>query len=323
MKILTIGGAVQDTTINTKEGQLIKNSKDLTRQKLLAFEFGAKVNIPDVEFFFGGGASNTAINFANLGENVHTLICVGEDGVGQAIVKNLKEKSIKTNLIQTSEKVSGFSFVINAKNLGEEHTLFTHRGANEDLKIELDELTKNKFDLIYLSSLSGKGHKNNLPKVFNYKKRYKDTQIAWNPGNLQIKLGLNNLKQFLETTDFVIVNKDEAIELCMSVEKETTNPRDLLKKIREYCPNTIVITDGSNGAYCYHEKEIHYTSSCSVNVKDTTGVGDAFGSTFVWAMLNHYIPEKSLEIAIKNACSVLQHTGAQLGFLKASSLKIR
>ena len=320
LKILTIGGATQDITFNTQEGKLINNSQDLIRQKLIAFEFGAKINIPEINFFFGGGATNTAVNFVNLANKVSTLVCLGEDNIGQAFLKNLKEKKIKTNLIQTSTKPSGLSVVINAKNLGEEHTLFTYRGANEVLKIELDKLTQTEYDLIYLTSLSGKNHKNNLTKIFNYKKRFKNTNIAWNPGNLQIQLGLKNLKQFLENTNFLIINKDEAIELCLSVGEKITNPRDLLKKLAEYCPQTVVITDGSNGAYCLHQKKVYYSASCHVKIKDTTGVGDAFGSTFVWAMLNNFDTEKSLEMAIKNACSVLQHSGAQFGLLGRSLL---
>ena len=43
--IITIGGATEDITFYTSEGVLINNKKDLTNQKLLAFEYGAKVKI--------------------------------------------------------------------------------------------------------------------------------------------------------------------------------------------------------------------------------------------------------------------------------------
>ena len=319
LKILTIGGATQDITFSTDSVVLKNNPQDLTRQKLMSFEFGAKINIDSVNFNFGGGASNTAINFANLNNSVSTLICLGEDSIGQAILKNLKNNKINTSLIQFSENTSGLSFVINAKNLTNEHTLFTHRGSNEELKIDLDILEKKKFDLIYLASLSGKKHSTTLLKIFKYKNKSLKNKIAWNPGNLQIKLGIKNLKPYLLQTDILILNKDESIEICMEVDynKNTlNNPRELLKILAEYCKGTIVITNGHNGAYCISENKIYYEPSCRVKAKDTTGVGDAFGSTFAWALLKtNFNIQKSLQLAIKNACSVLQNVGAQHGFI--------
>jgi len=46
---------------------LIDNKQDILRQKLLAFEYGAKINSEKVVHGFGGGAANTAVSFASLG----------------------------------------------------------------------------------------------------------------------------------------------------------------------------------------------------------------------------------------------------------------
>ncbi|KKR32035.1 MAG: hypothetical protein UT64_C0044G0012 [Candidatus Falkowbacteria bacterium GW2011_GWF2_39_8] len=40
---ITIGGATEDMMIFTDEGILFDNKKDILRQKLLAFEYGAKI----------------------------------------------------------------------------------------------------------------------------------------------------------------------------------------------------------------------------------------------------------------------------------------
>ncbi len=352
MKILTIGGATQDITFQTKEGVLIKNPQDLFRQQLLGFELKAKINIKQADFSFGGGAANTAVNFARLGNSVTTLICVSNDAIGQEIIKNLKEHKVKIDLIQkldekksslasTSISRSGLSFVINAKHLEQEHILFTYRGTNDNLKIDLDQLigrTNNrtqKFDLIYLTSLSGCNAKNNLNKIFRYKNKLpKDkTKIVWNPGNEQIGLRLRELKRYLNATDIFIVNKDEGMEICCvnqrsvisdqekQINKKMINPRDLLKKLSEHCPKIIAITDGDNGAYCYYDKHIYFEPAIKIKEKDTTGVGDAFGSTFSWALeYTNYNIQKSLQMAIKNAGAVLKKVGAQNGLLSRTEL---
>ena len=53
--MITIGGATEDITFYTAEGLLINNKKDLTKQKLLAFEYGAKIKIDKSFSGFGGG----------------------------------------------------------------------------------------------------------------------------------------------------------------------------------------------------------------------------------------------------------------------------
>jgi len=253
--------------------------------------------------------------------------------------------------VQTSdEQKSGLSFIINAKNLEQEHVLFTHRGANEDLKIDQDELRDHKFDLIYLTSLSGKNARSNLAKIFRYKNAMRHglekPKIAWNPGNLQIKLGLDGLKTYLDSIDIFIINKDEAIEICHktqntinnkqeNINKKLISPRDLLKKISKYCDGVIVITDGDNGAYAFYKNpvkslrshgagKLYFEPALKIKEKDTTGVGDAFGSTFSWAVnYTNYDIQKSLQIAIKNAGAVLKEVGAQNGLLGKTKLMER
>ena len=46
--IIAIGGAVEDITFYTNEGVLLDNQKNLFKQKLLAFEYGAKIKIDNI-----------------------------------------------------------------------------------------------------------------------------------------------------------------------------------------------------------------------------------------------------------------------------------
>ena len=323
LKVLVVGGLVKDVTFQTKEGVLVENGKDLIRQKLLGFEFGAKLKIDlDVaEFGFGGGAGNVATSLSKLGVKVSVLAAVGDDSVGSEIVKDLKVNKVDVGLVQRNSLPSGMSVVVRARNLADEHVLFTYRGANEDLKIDLDELLKKKFDLIYVSSLSGRSAKNSLAKIFRYKQKNKQVKIAWNPGGEQIAQGLNYLKAYLKNTDVLVVNKDEAIELCLSKNnfggqnKRINNPHELMNILAEFASGVAVVTDGANGAFARFAGKEYFSVAGKIRVKDTTGVGDAFGSTFVWAYYQKTEEdvERSMELAIKNACNVLKEVGARNG----------
>jgi ribokinase len=321
LTFLTIGGVTQDITFHSKEGILIDNKKDPLRQKLLSFEFGAKINVADAGFSFGGGAGNAAVCLARLGNKVSIFSAVGADLAGRAIISNLKKEKINTKHIFLSDLASGLSFIVAHKSpAGEDHVLFTFRGANEDLKIDARGFEQIKPDWIYLSSLSGKNWRSVLTKIFALRQK-QENYLAWNPGNLQLQAGLRQLKQYLALTDVLFLNKDEAIELLLPEFKGVTNPRKLLPLLRNYCPGILVITDGINGAYALADKNIYFQPVVEVKKKDTVGVGDAFGSTFVWA-LNHFSKDidLALQAAMINSASVVSQPGAEEGLLRKEEL---
>lgn len=321
LKFLTIGGVTEDFTLQDKNGILIDNRKDPTKQKLLAFEFGAKINVADISFTFGGGAGNAAVSLARLGSSVAIFSAVGKDLSGKAIVANLKKEKVNTRHLSFSELPSGLSFVIAHKTpLSEDHVLFTYRGANEDIKIDARAFEQIKPDWIYLSSLSGKNWQQTLTKVFGLRQKA-ENYLAWNPGNLQLAAGLPRLKQFLSLTDVLILNKDEAVELLLPNLKGVANVRKLLPLLRNYCPGILVITDGINGAYAMKDREIFFQPVNEIKKKDTVGVGDAFGSTFVWA-LNEFEKDidQALQAAIINSAAVISCPGAEDGLLTKEEL---
>lgn len=321
LTFLTIGGATQDITFHSKAGVFVDNKKDPTKQKLLGFEFGAKINVADANFSFGGGAANTAVCLSRLGNKVSIFTAVGKDLSGKAIINNLKKEKVNTKHISFSDLPSGLSFVVAHKSpAGEDHVLFTFRGANEDLKIDARAYEQIKPDWVYVSSLSGKNWQQILTRIFALRQK-QENYLAWNPGNLQLQAGLSRLKQYLALTDVLLLNKDEAIELLVPQLKGVANPRKLLPLLRNYCPGILVITDGINGAYAMYGKNIFFQPIKEIKKKDTVGVGDAFDSTFVWA-LNYFNKDidLALQAAMINSAFVVSLPGAEEGLLKKEEL---
>ena len=79
----------------------------------------------------------------------------------------------------------------------------------------------------------------------------------------------------------------------------------------------MIITRGKHGADAYDgEKFYHQDILREKRRMDTTGVGDAFGSTFV-AGLEIYNGDiqKAMYLSVKNTASVIGQQGAQNGLL--------
>lgn len=320
---LTIGGATEDITFYTNEATMIDNKKDILRQKLMAFEYGAKLNVEKSYSTFGGGAANAAVTLAKLGFRVGAVVAVGGDNRGKDIVNNLKKRQVRTNLVQKRPDIeTGFTFFIVGRD--KEHIGFSNRAANQKLAVgskELKEMNASKW--IYLTSLSGRWEPV-LSNVFKTK-----ANIAWNPGHVQLHAGFKALEKYLAKTGMLTVNKDEAIELVVSNAEYRNknnyflnNSKNLLKIIKGYGPKVVVVTNGPFGADAYDGKDFYHQDIVVAKKRiDTTGVGDAFGSTFV-AGLEIFKGDiaKSMYAAIKNAAAVIGEQGAQNGQLRREEL---
>ncbi|MCK4554641.1 hypothetical protein KAU19_06830 [Candidatus Parcubacteria bacterium] len=325
--VITIGGVTEDITFYTKEGILIENKEDILRQKLLAFEYGAKIKIDKSYSTFGGGAANAAVCLARLGLKIASLVAVGKDERGKRILQNLEKRKVDISLAQKLEDIeSGFSFLLVGQS--NEHVVFSNRAANTQLAITNYELQILKnTNWVYMTSLSGKW-RDVLNGVFSVQ----GVKIAWNPGHIQLHLGVKAIGRYLNRVKVLIINKDEAIELVVSDKKHAkkdnkflNNMRNLLKIIHGFGPEIIVVTNGRFGADAYDGNKFYHQEVIREKKRmDTTGVGDAFGSSFI-AGLELYKGniKKAMELGAKNTSSVISKQGAQNGLLKIADLRYR
>jgi sugar/nucleoside kinase (ribokinase family) len=317
---VVVGGATRDFMFYDNSGKFLFTPENLTQERSLCFEYGAKINVEKTYFTFGGGGANVAVNLAKQGFKTAILTAVGDDENGQAMVNNLQQAGVATRFVERpKDKLSGFSFILTAGQ-EKEHVIFYYDGAKNNLVVSPRVLRKMKSKWFYLASLSGSNWREILNNIFNQK-----TKLAWNPGAQQLKAGYYKLKDYLEKADVLIVNKDEATELVLSLAanrragEKIKQVKFLLKALKKMGPKTVLITEGSQGAGVYDGHNF-YQQKAKFNFKktvDTTGVGDCFNSTFV-AGLEKFDGDikKALSCAAKNAAAVVTKVGAQNGLIK-------
>ncbi len=320
---ISVGGVTEDVIFFTKEGLVLNNKKDLLRQKLLAFEYGAKINITKSYSCFGGGASNTAVNLAKIGFKVSCLANIGRDVRGQKVLDNLKINRVDSkNISFDNKRNTGFSFIINSNN---DRIIFSCRGANDNLKIlSKQKKVLKKAEWIYLTSLPS-NFDSILKNIFSVKNK-----IAWNPGLKQLSGGVKKIEKYLKQTDVLMLNKDEALELIKKTssmkgykDKYLLNEKNLLKILKNFGPKSIVLTNGLKGAYYYDGKNFHHQKVCRRSVEvDATGVGDNFNSTFIGMILKLDGDfKKAMYWGMKNTASLVTKFGAQNGLLSLKNVK--
>lgn len=321
--VATIGGATRDIIFYSSQGKLIYTPEDLTRQKMLAFEHGAKIVSEEVFFGLGGGGCNTAVAFSRLGLKVANIVRVGKDREGDAILADLQDEGVDTKFIMRDDGLStGFSFIaVDEKT--KDHIAFLYRGANNKLAISDAQLKTVSTDWFYVTSLTGRNWLKTASAIARNIKSNR-VKLAWNPGETQLKGGIKNLARLLGVCNILILNSDEATELVLSVGESPSrlkNPETLIRKIHSFGPKIVVITFGKKGAQAYNGKVLVTKKAKKVAAKDTTGAGDCFGASFLAGMIKYNSIEKSLQMGIKNTASLVQKIGAQSGLLKWKDLK--
>lgn len=90
---------------------------------------GSKIEVDAIEYYTGGGATNSAISLSRLGFDVTTFCKVGNDNQANAITQELTQEKINTDLIIQHKKIStGSSFIIPCPSGN--RTVLIYRGAN-------------------------------------------------------------------------------------------------------------------------------------------------------------------------------------------------
>lgn len=310
--VITFGSATVDIYADTYDRKSIKKDKRYSHQ--ICYMTGAKILIQDLKISVGGGGTNTAFTFARFGLQTAYCGCVGKDTNGTSAIGTLQKEGIDF-VGHMSDSPTSTSIILDS--IEHDRTILTYKGASNDLAYKTLEPHKLHADLFYFSSLLEEALETQ-EKIISLAN--KETKIAFNPSSYQAKLGYKKLGKILAKTNFLILNKGEAQELLGITEpQEKVLLEELKTKIHE--EGIVLITDGSRGAYCYDGKNAIHIPARKIDVKESTGAGDAFASGFLGALLKGENLPDALTFGMANAESVIQSIGAKEGILTWNEAK--
>jgi sugar/nucleoside kinase (ribokinase family) len=302
--VITIGAAVRDVFLLSKEFQMIRSEAFSTGMGECV-SLGAKIEVEDCVLGTGGGATNAAVTFANLGFQTSTVARIGNDELGRDIVADLTKYKVDTSLIKSVKKgATGYSTLLTASS--GERTALVYRGVSGDFtNADLPKVFSAKW--LYITSLSG--NLEVLSKIISTAKKA-GVKIAVNPGGNELHK-TSQLRPILNGVDVLLVNLEEAQILTGLGTKDGK----ILSSKLAVGETIAVVTDGARGAYAAFGKEKFYAKNRNTKSISRTGAGDAFGSGFVASLMKGYSLEDALKIATLNAENVIQHIGAKKGIL--------
>lgn len=310
LELLSIGDATLDVFITPTESEEFCQID--TKECFIAFSYGDKIPVKNMEFSVGGNAANNAVGVTRLGVKAGIVLTLGVDANGDTIENKLKEEGVDTSfVIRQKSTGSNYSTIIN---YGGERTIFSyHEPRSYEFPVNLP-----KVPWVYLTSM-GDSFAPFYNHIIDWLNKNKDVKMAFNPGSRQLDAGVEALKPTLSATEIVYINRKEAMELT-GMEDSQGKEKELLKALSDLGPNKCVITDGGGGSYIYDGERFIHAGILPIDSYERTGAGDAFGSGFLAAVIKGKDFSEALLWGTLNSASVIGYPGSQRGLLKEDEI---
>lgn len=253
----------------------------------------------------GGSGTNVIVQLARLGAKCGYSGAVGDDGLGQEVIKSLEQEGINVqNMVVRKGGVTLHTDIVIDRE-GNKFIMLNMGDAFSSLKSEegaLNQICKSK--VFYTDLLPPKA----AVEVLKEAKKAGVTTVF----NLQVGLG---------TMEGLGVSKDEILETLSYVDvfapcreglyalagtEDLDKCRDYLRK---YCNGLLLFTLGSKGSVAYLKNEERCVVPCKeIKAVDTTGAGDSYIGSFIYS---YCLKEKELEESMRfaSACAAYTCTG--------------
>lgn len=266
----------------------------------------------DYHRYLGGSPTNVAINMARLGLQVELVASIGQDGLGDYVLKRLNEAGVGTNNIaEHDEKPTTVIFINRTQHTPE---FIPFRGADKEIESsQLSESLLSKAKIFHTTcfGLSKKPARESI-LIAAKKAAELGCQLSIDL-NYSSKIWPNQeaakkaVATYCSYGPLVKVSQDDIDRLY----GEGLSHEQVFEKLHGLGAKTICFTLGKKGAKLSEKGKppVSLSAMKVEKIMDATGAGDAFWSGFLFAYLKGKSSEKCMEAALQMAAIKLQNVG--------------
>lgn len=266
----------------------------------------------DYHRYMGGSPTNVALNSARLGLKTKMIATVGNDGLGEYILRKFSEIGINTDHVYKTES-KPTSIVLISRSKGTPDFIAFRQA---DCLINEDQLTRetlrntNIFHTTCFALSKNPARSTILKKAeeayhlgcqLSIDVNYSDK--LWDSREEAIEI----VKTYSRLNPLIKISEDDMFRLF----HEDLKHEDIFDFFHSEGTNTVCLTLGSKGVKLSRKdkKVIEMPAIQLEKIIDTTGAGDAFWSGFIFAYIKEKPIEECLKIALKLAALKLQNVG--------------
>ena len=262
-----------------------------------------------IEAHFGGAPANLAIGVSRLGHRVGFVGAVGNDLLGEFLLRTLRVNNVDTRLVRVKKARTTLAFVI-VDERGERRFFFYRKPWSEtaDTMLKIDDVDLGKIgeaEAVHFSgfSTSYPPTSETVYAIAEYALK-RGIKVSYDPTFREDiwpskTAAREAFERSLKLSTIVSLSIDEMLEFYGTVDY-----RFVANKILEKHSNVeaVAIRLGAKGAYAkLRSGKEAFKEAFKVKAVDTTGAGDAWTAAF---LVSHVLEGKDLEYSVMFANAV-------------------
>lgn len=230
----------------------------------------------------GGKGLNQSAAMSKAGLTVKHAGMVGTDGL--FLLDVLKSFGVDVSLVKISDTVKSGNAIIQVEESGE-NSILLFGGANQ--AISIDQI-RAVYDSLEPGDLVLLQNELNDTALLIEEAAKRKLRVALNAAPFTPEA-----KNFpYSDVEFLFVNETEGGELA-----GTDDIDEMIKRLPDVCPNTVILTLGEQGSVVLENGNVHRAGICKVEAVDTTAAGDTYTGYF----LASYLASNDIGLAMRTA----------------------
>ncbi len=261
-------------------------------------------NAGRVEYIHGGVARNVVEDIANMELRPTFVSSVDDTALGTEVIEKLNNHKVNTDYISVVPDSMGTWLAVfdhNGDLAGSISKRPDHTPIMDILEEKGDEIFEAADSIILQADL----RKDIVKKVFKLAEKYNKKMYAL-VSNMQLA---TDRRDFVQQFDCFICNQQEAGQLFIE-DYEDKTPEELMPLLKEKVtraniPSMVVTMGGQGAVYVDHDGKAGFCPAKKVQVKDTTGAGDAFCAGVVSGLTYGKTLQEAVEIGTALSAAVI------------------
>lgn len=257
----------------------------------------------------GGAPLNVVTRLRSLGADATIISRIGDDEDGKEILRQVAEKNLSTDFIQTCQEQATSLVKVTLNERGSARYEIVYPCAWD--RIEAPEAACARVaesDAFIFGTLAtrDKISRAALEKLITHAK-FKIFDVNLRPPHYDY----NRVIELAGKADVVKLNDCELYEIAQYAGSKYHSLEQNIRFLADKCGcNRLCVTLGEHGAVFYDRGQYTYHGGYKVEVADTVGSGDNFLAGFTYKLLNNASSEETLTFACALGAMVASHNGA-------------
>ncbi len=294
-----------------------------TMAMMRARTVGSLAHVSEVELGVGGAESNVAIALTRLGTPTIWLGRVGDDSLGERVIRELRGEGLDVRAIVDRTAPTGV--MIKEHRTPDATQVMYYRGGSAGSRLSADDVDTVDVESCALVHITGitpalsdsaagavtrvieRANAASVPVSFDVNHRSR----LWNGRD-----AATVYREITAQSSIIFAGTDEAALLV----PEATTPEELAAGIASLGPSEVVIKLGADGAYALVDGAEYRRDAVPVRVVDTVGAGDGFVGGYLAERLTGASVEQRLDTAVTTGAFACLNPGDWEGYPKRREL---